>query len=640
MRYFVVSMFLCNMLLGFSQEKPSKGDAYFFEYAYQKAIDAYTKAIQKGEMLTDVQKLNLADAYFKLEEYDKAATGYLAYFSKDSIQDDFRLNRLFQALKATVNQEKFEDLLQEKVTTFGTEFMENINFNRQILASEVTDTTLDFELFNLQCNTKHADFSPTFYKEDILFTSGRPYGKQKEASGYLNIFKGKVQLDGQVRGVYPFDAIESSDFHRATPNYSEKLNSVFYVLSNTVEGQLEYDENGKNALAIGIQPIDGEFRFLWRDLSTSFYYPFYDEHNERLYFAADFGTGYGGTDIYYVNTNRGTLMSAPVNLGPRINTPGNEIAPFIFENNMYFSSDVFYGLGGMDIYKSTMDANDNFSIPVNLGSTINTEKDDFGFVIRDFGEGLLGYFSSNRAGGKGADDIYGFRVAQKPGIKTLVVKGTITRRSNSRELGDVTVQLSGSDGTLMKEVVSNPDGSYRLEIPWQESVVLKAVQNGFSEYSKSLDTTTFSDEENITLDIDLVAYSDIVEEVEGQKVVKLKKFYFERGGAKITPEIAMELDKVVEAVSLFPQLQLRIETHTDSRGGGATNFRITQARSDAIKAYLLSKGVPESSILYAIGYGEDKILNNCTNGVYCLEMLHKQNQRSLIVILNDNVLFN
>ena len=104
--------------------------------------------------------------------------------------------------------------------------------------------------------------------------------------------------------------------------------------------------------------------------------------------------------------------------------------------------------------------------------------------------------------------------------------------------------------------------------------------------------------------------------------------------------IAPELDKVVEFVKNFPSAQLRIETHTDSRGGGSTNFRLTQGRSDAIKQYLIDKGVPESNILYSVGYGEQKILNNCTNGVYCLEVLHKQNQRSLIVVLNDNLLFN
>jgi len=203
------------------------------------------------------------------------------------------------------------------------------------------------------------------------------------------------------------------DYHKATPYYSEALNSVLYVLSNTENGDLKFDDNGKNTLAMGMQNIDGPFNMILSDLSTSFYYPFYDENTGRLYFAANFDDGYGGTDIYYIYTNNGQVMSAPVNLGPRINSPGNEIAPYMFDNSLYFASDVFYGLGGMDIYRSTIEDQDSYGIPVNLGAKVNSPKDDFGFIIRDDGEGFLGYFTSNRDGGKGKDDIYGFKVSEK-----------------------------------------------------------------------------------------------------------------------------------------------------------------------------------------------------------------------------------
>jgi outer membrane protein OmpA-like peptidoglycan-associated protein len=132
---------------------------------------------------------------------------------------------------------------------------------------------------------------------------------------------------------------------------------------------------------------------------------------------------------------------------------------------------------------------------------------------------------------------------------------------------------------------------------------------------------------------------DLVTEKEGQTVLKLNKFFFDRGKGAITPEIAGELDKVVAAVKDFPKLQLRIESHTDSRGGNSANLKLSQQRADAIRVYLLDKGVSPSNILYTVGYGEEKILNNCTDGVFCLEMLHQQNDRSLIVVLNYDLLF-
>ncbi len=642
MRYSLL-IFILTITTVFSQNKKSKGDGYFFEYAYQKAITAYESDKDKGILLTPGQYLNLADSYFQIENYEKATDMYSQYFSNDSVVDNFRLNRYLHGLTKIGNDKRIDDVLQKRETATDKEFLENIAFNRTILGSDSETVALDFKIFNLDINSPQADFSPTFYKSNLLFSSSRPNGKKTSygptGESYLDIFNGQINAEGQLTGIKPFGNIKASDYHKATPYFSEALNSVFYVLSNTTEGKLEFDENGKNALAIGVQKIDGDFRFLWRDLSTSFYYPFYDSETERLYFAANFENGYGGTDIYYVNTNRGSIMSAPINLGPRVNSPGNEIAPFIFENGMYFSSDVFYGLGGMDIYQTKIDVNGDFSIPVNLGESINSAEDDFGFVMRDAGSGLLGYFSSNRKGGKGSDDVYGFMVDEKPGIKTLVVKGKVVNKNQSTVLTGAKVTLKDSDKSVLKEVLTADDGTYRIEVPWQEEATLEVTKEKHSLFKQNYGGEALDELKDLEANVGLVAYEDIVEDREGQKVIKLRQFYFSRNKATITPEIAIELDKVVEAIKLFPEIQLRIETHTDSRGGSATNFRLTQLRSDAIKKYLIDMGVSNSNILYSVGYGEDKILNNCKNGVYCIEVLHKKNQRSLFVVLNDNLLF-
>jgi len=374
-------------------------------------------------------------------------------------------------------------------------------------------------------------------------------------------------------------------------------------------------------------------------LSTSFYYPFYDDASGKLYFSADFEDSYGGTDIYYVYTNNGQVMSAPINLGPRINSPGNEVAPYIFENSLYFASDVFYGLGGMDIYKSNIE-DDGFGIPINLGEPINTEFDDFGMIIRNEGDGLLGYFASNRKGGKGKDDIYGFKVDEKPGLKTITFKGAVVNQSgSSKTVPNVEIGLWDMNGAVLAKTTSDENGEYRLEIPYESELVLDASKERYSRYIKKFVQDELDALQNTTYDIPVSLYDNLVEEREGQKVVKLDDFYFNTGSTQLNDGIKQELTKVVDFVKAFPDAQLRIETYTDSRGGSSTNFKLTQARSDAIKKYLVESGVPATTILYSIGYGEDKILNNCTNGVFCLETLHKKNQRSLVVVLNDNVLF-
>ncbi|MGD1944830.1 MAG: OmpA family protein [Croceivirga sp.] len=640
-KYSHIALLLLPILI-FGQGKKSKADNLFFSYSYQNAIVEYEKDLSKGFELSSNQYLNLADSYFKVGDYEKATEIYLQLFSKDSIMGSHHLNKQLQSLGKRADLAEVQGFLEREGVAFHKELLENGDFNMKLLASKKNTSSQEVQVFNLAGNSNNADFSPSFFGDSLLLTSGRSTGKRKsyEPTGesYLDIFKGQIESDGQVSTVEPFKEIKASDYHKATPYYSSKLNAILYVLSNTYEGELEFDENGKNALGIGIQKLEGGFNFLWRDLSTSFYYPFYEQETGRLYFAANLDGGYGGTDLYYVNTNNGQVMSAPINLGPRINSPGNEIAPYIFDGALYFSSDVFYGLGGMDIYRSNK-KEDSFTIPVNLGEPVNSEADDFGYILRNFKEGLLGYFSSNRNGGKGNDDVFGFLVDEKPGLKTFALSGQVVKLGNLEGVIGATVRVYGPDGSLLQETLSNERGGYTIEIPWQTRVRVEATKERHSIFSILFDEEQMEVAQKGNLNLGLALYDDLVEEREGQKVVKLKDFYFDRGKTKITTEIATELDKVVDFVQRFPSAQLRIETHTDSRGGSSTNFRLTQSRSDAIKKYLIGKGVSSSNILYSIGYGEDKILNNCKNGVFCIDLLHKKNQRSLIVVLNDNIRF-
>ena len=344
---YIISIFIIffafNATLG--QNKKSKGDNYFFAYSYKKAIKAYEEDMEKGIVLSPQQYLNLADSYFQTQNYEKATSMYLQYFSNDTVTDNFRLNKLLQGLSKSTRKQELQEILTTKGLNLDKEILENLELNMEMLSSDQTIDELEYKIFNLNGNSVQSDFSPSFYNENLLFTSDRPLGKKTsyEPTGeaYLDIFNGDIGADGQlINNPIPLGILNSSNYHKATPYFSEKLEGFFYVLSNTQDGELEFDDNGKNALAIGYQKLNGDFRFLWRDLSTSFYYPFYHGDTDRLYFAANLEGGYGGTDIYYVNTNRGNIMSAPINLGPRVNSPGNEIAPYVFENSLYFSSDI------------------------------------------------------------------------------------------------------------------------------------------------------------------------------------------------------------------------------------------------------------------------------------------------------------
>lgn len=639
LRNFISFFFMTSFTL-IGQELKDDGDKYFYGYAYVDAIKAYQRQMQNGDVISNAQFLNLADSYFKTGDYQNAAKIYLDINKKDSIMSANQFNKMLQSLAKTSEPQRVRAFLKSKSAMLTTELLENATFNFEILEGEANNGP-DFRIFNLNINSPQADISPAFYKDKLLFSTSRKsaskeiYGPSGES--YLDIFEAAIGNGGILMNQNTFNRIPKADYHKATPFYSEGLNSIFYVSSNIDEdGELAFDSKRKNALAIGLIDARGSFRYVLKDLSTSFYYPFYDDGSGKLYFAANFDDGYGGTDIYYVFTNSAQVMSEPINLGPRINTPGNEIAPFIQDNSLYFSSDIFYGLGGMDIYKSNIQPDDSFSIPVNLGKGINSEADDFGMVIRPNTqeEGYMGYFSSNRKGGVGNDDIYGFQIAAKPGLKTLVFAGTVLSSRTNLGLMDVSVMLLDTEGSTIKEMVTGKDGSYRLEIPWREEVALQASKPKHSIYLKTFKQSAPDPSETNMLNIEMALLNDIVEEKENKTVLKLDNIFFDSGKSTMNPQIAKELIKVIGIVEKFPQIRLKIETHTSSKGRDSSNKRTSQEQADAIRSYLLKNGVSEKNIEAAIGYGEEQIINNCKNGVYCLDFLHDQNVRTLFVVVN------
>src|SRR6056297_1245602 len=479
--FLIIAANLC-----YGQENRSKADNYFYGYEYQKAIEAYNKEAAK-KPLSDAQRLNLADAYFKIGAFENASKIYLDSNKKDTIMSVHRFNKMLQSLSKTSDRERVVTFLKTKSALLSSELLENAMFNYELMEGE--EGNLDFTLFNVAINSPQADTSPAFYRDQLLFSSARQQEDKNTyiptGESYLDIYAASLDENGMANNAAVFSKIPFSKFHKSTPFYSEKQNNIFYILSNTDEGEMAFDDNWKNALAIGVLNSSGQFRFLLKDLSTSFYYPFFDAESDRLYFAANFDDSYGGTDIYYVTTNNGQVMSAPTNLGPRINSPGNEIAPFLFNGSLYFSSDVFYGLGGMDVYKSRIQGRDVYGIPVNLGTGINSQEDDFGFIIKQENEKFTGYFASNRTGGKGKDDIYSFQMNNPPGLKTFALRGRVVDVSSNLGIGKAQLKLLGTNGDLLKELYTNDDGSFTVEVPWEDEITIQSGKGDFSEYSRS-----------------------------------------------------------------------------------------------------------------------------------------------------------
>ena len=287
----LILTFLLGAIPVLAQNGYSEGDDYFFQYDYENAVRAYETDLATRS-LTDRQQFNLAESYFKTNRFEKATEAYIDLHKRGVEMEPHHLNKMMQGLSKTSDRERKEAYLATLSASFDKEFLENMDFNTNLLQNSAEAGTLDFEVFNLEGNSPQSDFAPAFFNEKLLFSSGRPRGKKKrgasQAEDFLSIYNANLQPNGQISTVQSFDRIPNSDFHKATPFYASGLNSILYVMSNTEDGELAFDANGKNALSIGMQVLNGPFRLLLKDLSTSFYYPFYDEASGRLYFCCQF----------------------------------------------------------------------------------------------------------------------------------------------------------------------------------------------------------------------------------------------------------------------------------------------------------------------------------------------------------------
>jgi hypothetical protein len=393
-----------------------KADKLYFELKYKQAIIEYKKLEQKNQLTQD-QYFKLANAYYMTKNYKKAANLYNSLYAKNPNLPTAHYNKLLQSVLKTDGVAGVQTKMSQKKGFLSKQLAENAQTNFKILETP-NDSAPKFNVFSLSFNSRFSDFSPTFYNNYLLFSSSKNTSREElyepANEPFLDIFKGTISSTGQVTNVRLFKEFPNSAYHEATPYYSQELEQIFYSVSNLKGKQLEFDNNGVNALGINAVKTDNMKRKpmkFFKDLGVNFYYPFYDAKNSILYFCANLPDSYGGTDLYYVFVNANQIMSKPINLGPTINTPGNEISPFVHEDMLYFSSDIFYGMGGMDIYKATIGEEQTYGAPINLGASINSSYDDFGFIIRfKNARQLEGYFASNRPGGAGKDDIYGFTV--------------------------------------------------------------------------------------------------------------------------------------------------------------------------------------------------------------------------------------
>jgi len=496
-------------------------------------------------------------------------------------------------------------------------------------------------IVNLQINTDKADFGPMYFGNQLLFSSSRVSEQTSEniyewnAQPYLNLYVAtQNKNNGQLSNVKDFLTNANTDFHDATIAVSSDLRTIYFTRNKLKKSKLATDAQGESTIEIlkGTIMNNEIIDIVALDFNSSEYscgHPTLSANGKLLYFVSNMPGGFGETDIYVAEVFADGLTNTPVNLGPIINTAGREMFPYVQGDSLYFASDGHFGLGGLDIFQSKISGKTNYSIPENLGDPINSNLDDFSLIINM--EDRSGYFASNRNGGKGDDDIYYFNLKELP--KFIAFSGEVRSKNDNSLLPNTTIKLYDLFHDLVLETKSNEKGEYDFELPLNSQFTAEFSKEDYS--TENLEIATPAEvKDQPGNNVLLTSFKAIIEKDGDKEKIKVDPIYFEYNKWDITPQAVTELDKVLFAMEKFPNLKIKIEAHTDSRGSDKYNLKLSDSRAKSTMDYLISKGISPERIESAIGYGETRPKNGCTNGARCSEEEFLLNRRSDFIIIS------
>lgn len=498
----------------------------------------------------------------------------------------------------------------------------------------------EYTIKNLDINTEDSDFGTAFYgKDKVIFAA--PSNNtiivkkvwNENGQQFLDLYTGLITEGRQLIDKKRLMGEVDTKFHEASVTISKDLKTLYYTSNNYFKKKFLTDSSGVNNLQIFKASIDVSGK--WVDIRKlpfnnneySIGHPALSFDEKKLYFVSDMPGSYGETDIYVIEIHEDGTYGVPKNLGPKINTVGREMFPYIGEDNiLYFSSDGHPGYGELDVFASKIFDN-SVSQPINLDEPINSTADDFAFIIDDSRD--RGFFSSNRKEGKGDDDIYSFLA--DPGLYIFCeqeITGVVRSESSRELLPGAKVVLLDEDGKEIDSTIADESGKYVLNGALCDTDV--TVIGSMKRY--------LNDEQNITIanDIDADSYQlnlNLPDQFVSNKV-NINTIYFDLNKYNIRPDAAKELDKVVQVMNEYPELLIDAGSHTDSRGTDSYNMKLSDRRAKSTIDYIISKGIDPNRLAYK-GYGETQLVNNCTNGVKCSDEEHELNRRTEFQIANE-----
>lgn len=637
--------FIFIPLIVFSQQKPiSEGDKKVDNFEYLAAIKIYERLDKKGQATPEVIE-KLATIYYNNASYVQANKWFAKLYQMTPNMKSECHYRYAQTLKTVGLQEQSA----EQVELFKKASPSQI---RTALLNYSSREKSLFEFSNIKLlpiNSNLSDFGTTLKGDTLLFSSARGNTisntiYSRTGQYFVKIHETVKKNNGEYSKPKLFDKGNYSMYHSTTPVFSKDGKTMFYT-QNKLKDSLKHKLNGefelyKSTFENGKWINKGRLSFEQKD-SVRIAHPIISPDGKNLYFASNMPGTFGDSDLFKMEINEDGSLGKISHLPAAINTEGRETYPFITASNtLIFASDGHPGIGGFDLF--SIDLTDADAKVISLGDDINSPYDDFGLVFDEVNS--KGFYTSNKPGGIGDDDIYSFDVLEKPNpgkLKPFPISLNMVIRDikTNAVLDSVFVSLRDSNNNLIGNAESDLNGKIDFSSLTKNSIYsVKVEKNNY--ISKNVEIRIDDVSANSVI---LLSQKFSIEDVNIAAVpvnigydvaldLKLDKIYFDLNKFDVREDAKIKLDNLVAFMNLHPNTNIEIGSHTDSRATKEYNLILSQKRAQATSNYLIARGI-DASRLIAVGYGELKLVNKCADYINCTEKEHDENRRSTFLII-------
>lgn len=588
-------------LIGCSTQRQLKKANTNYEIGeYNKAATRYKRAYRgvKDNTLRAETNYKLGNCYKYTNNINRAASAYskaIRYNYEDPIIHLHYAEVLYSQNKLSEAKKNYQLYLQSDSS--NTQAINGI-LACDSIAKWQLKTRYVVKIEKQFDSRRSSNFSPVLTSEDdelIYFTSSREGVTGGNAisniTGQRNfdILSISKDLDGKWKTPEPV-AMINSEYDEGTPSFTADGKTMYFSSARHESGKslgasiaMAQRKGAEWGEAIPVVMCSDSLAD-----TLSFTHPAISSSGLQMYFVSDDPEGYGGLDIWFAK-KEGESWSEPENLGPNINTSGDEMFPYLRNDTLlYYSSNGLPGFGGLDIYKASKDQDEQWT-PKNMGSPINSKGDDFGISFAKDTE--RGYFSSNRNDRKGYDHIYSFYLP----VLEFKFEGKVIDRKTKEAISGATIKLVGNDGTYSK-ISTKKDGTYSYPLHKETEYVFLATARGYLNKSGEMNTLNANKS---------IVHQKNFELSSIRQPIRLNNIFFDLGSAALTESSSASLDELVKTLEDNPNITIEVAAHSDAQGEETLNMSLSQKRAESVVNYLVKHSVAKDR-LKAIGYGESQ----------------------------------